>query len=399
MTSERFGRRVSATLALFAALAAPSFAHTMEMKARPPIAVSVAFDEAGRLWRVRLVDGRLAVDRSDDRGASFSVPQPVTAQPEPVAAEGELRPEIAVSGERVYVAWTSPLPALYAGNVRFARSLDAGRSFEAPLTVNDNRDAITHRFQSMQLAPGGRITLAWIDKRDVEQARRAGQAYRGAAIYYAVSDDGGASFRPNVRLASHSCECCRIALAGDADGTPVAFWRHVFPDGARDHALARVAPLAGEPARATEEHWKVDACPHHGPALAIAPDGTRHGAWFSQVGGEPGLFYRAWSADGKALMPAVRMGDASAAHPALLALGRRVLLAWKAFDGERTVVDLAESGDGGRHWSAPRVVATAAQASDHPQLVAYRGEAWLSWAAEAEGYRLVALPAGEAVRR
>ncbi|MGE5466123.1 MAG: sialidase family protein [Ignavibacteria bacterium] len=377
--------------------AAPALPAAMS---RLPIAVGVAFDDAGRLWRARMLDGMLVVDRSDDRGASFSTPRKVMQQPEPVAAEGELRPDIAVVGKRVYVAWTSPLPTPYAGHVRFARSLDGGNSFEAPITVNDNRDPITHRFQSLHVAADGRITLVWIDKREGEQAKRAGQAYRGAALYYAVSDDGGASFRPNARFAAHSCECCRIALASDTDGKPVAFWRHVFADGSRDHAIARVATLSddAEAARATEERWQVNACPHHGPALAIAADGTRHGAWFNQLAGEPGLFYRAWSKDGRPLAPALRIGDAGAAHPAILAAGQRVLVAWKSFDGEKTVVDLIESSDAGRHWSAPRVIASAEGASDHPQLIAHRGEAWLSWAAETEGHRLIRLQAGKATQ-
>jgi len=360
------------------------------MAPRPPLAVSVAFDAAGRLWRVRMLDDCLVVDVSADRGATFAAPVRVTA--EPVAADGEQRPEIALgAGNEVYVAWTTPLPEPYAGYIRFARSLDGGRSFEAPLTVNDNRAAITHRFQSMQVAPDGRITLVWIDKRDLEAAKLAGTAYRGAALYTAVSTDGGASFGPNTRLAAHSCECCRIALASDSDGRPVAFWRHVFADGTRDHALVLVGDGEYMAQPATRQGWKVDACPHHGPDLAIATDGTRHGAWFSVVGGEPGLFYGAWDRAGLPLAEPLRFGAPNAAHPALLVQGLRVLLAWKAFDGENTVVSLMESADGGRHWSAPRAVATAAAASDHPRLVAEGATAYLSWSAAQEGYRLIPL--------
>lgn len=371
-------------------------AHAADVKPpRAPVAASVAFDDSGRLWRVRVADGYLVVDASTDRGQQFGAPTRVTPAPEPVAADGELRPEIALANGRIFVAWTSPLPVPYAGHIRFARSLDGGKSFEAPLTVNDNRDAITHRFQSLHVAADGRITLVWIDKRELDAAKRTGKSYRGAAIYYAVSGDGGASFSANARLAAHSCECCRIALASDSDGRPVAFWRHVFADGTRDHAQARVGQLAEdrEPPRATTERWLVNACPHHGPALAIAADGTRHGAWFNQLGGEPGLFYGALTKDGVTLAPPHRVGAGNAAHPALLALGARVLLVWKAFDGERTVVSLQESADGGRHWSAPRAVAAAADTSDHPQLVAYRDQAYLSWSAMREGYRLIPLAA------
>lgn len=372
-----------------------------EMKPHPQVAAGVAFDAAGRLWRVRLLDGHVAVDASDDRGASFSVPVRVTPAPEPVAADGEQRPEIAVAGAgRIYVAWTSPLPAPYAGNIRFARSADGGRSFAPPLTVNDNREAITHRFQSLHVAPDGRITLVWIDKREGEAAKREGQSYRGAALYYAVSDDGGASFRTNERLAAHTCECCRIALAPDTDGRPVAFWRHVFADGTRDHALARVGAIADDEKlpRATTEHWQINACPHHGPDLAIAADGTRHGAWFNQLDGDAGLFYGAWNREGQPLNAAMRFGEVNAGHPALLAVGQRILLAWKSFDGDKTVVSLLESPDGGKHWLPARPVATAVDASDHPRLVAYRDRAYLSWSAAREGYRLIPLAgdAGEA---
>ena len=36
------------------------------------------------------------------------------------------------------------------------------------------------------------------------------------------SDDGGASFGPDIKLAEHSCECCRIALSLDGQGGVVA---------------------------------------------------------------------------------------------------------------------------------------------------------------------------------
>ena len=39
-----------------------------------------------------------------------------------------------------------------------------------------------------------------------------GAKYRGAAVYFAVSDNQGASFRGDFKLADYSCECCRIAM-------------------------------------------------------------------------------------------------------------------------------------------------------------------------------------------
>lgn len=366
--------------------------------APPPLAVGVVFDGDGRLWRVRLVEGYLSVDTSDDQGRSYGSSTRVTQVPEPVAAHGDLRPEIALGRNgKVYIAWTSPLPQPYAGNIRFARSFDGGKSYQAPITVNDNHDAITHRFQTMHVASDGRITLVWIDKRDGEVAKRSRQLYLGAALYYAVSSDGGASFGANARFTSHACECCRIGLAEDGEGLPIAFWRHVFADGTRDHALARVGTLTSEkePLRATAERWKINACPHHGPDLAISADGTRHGAWFNMAAGEPGLFYGTWNRGGRALTPVMHFGEPNAGHPSLLVLGARVLLAWKEFDGEKTSVKLLESADGGLRWPNPRTLAVAVDASDHPKLLAYGDQAYLSWSASKEGHRMISIASGK----
>jgi hypothetical protein len=37
--------------------------------------------------------------------------------------------------------------------------------------------------------------------------------YRGAAVYRNESQDGGRSFGPDINVADHACECCRIALS------------------------------------------------------------------------------------------------------------------------------------------------------------------------------------------
>ena len=119
--------------------------------------------------------------------------------------------------------------------------------------------------------------MTWIDKRDLEAAKKAEKKYSGAAIYYAVSTDNGASFQIEKKLADSSCECCRIAMTTKPDGTVVALWRHVFEGGERDHMIAEI-PKSGKTAnlkRATFGHWKLDGFPHHGGAIARGGEGTK----------------------------------------------------------------------------------------------------------------------------
>ena len=359
------------------------------------LGTSSALDGQGRLWIASREAGPgkadyVVLQHSSDTGRTWSTPQRVQQTPEPISADGENRPKLAfgIHGE-IYVAYTKPLAKPYTGEIRFARSLDGGRSFSAPVTVHANRDQITHRFESMIVDRQGRIYIAWIDKRDAEAARSANEKYRGAALYYAVSNDAGASFNGDLKIADHSCECCRIALALNPAGKPVALWRHVFEPNARDHALAELTPDGAvlPLIRASFDDWRIDACPHQGPALAYAQDGTRHQTWFNLKGDEGGVFYAAASPAG-ALGKPVRLGDAQAAHADVMVDGATVALAWKQFNGSATVIFGKVSRDGGATWRE-RALASTSGNSDQPHLQRMPSGIALLWRTQQEGVRII----------
>ena len=356
------------------------------------LAVSVAFDGEGRLWRARVQDGHVLVDRSDNEGASFGAPVTVNPDKEVVAAEGDSAPKIALAADgAIYVSYTQLLNKPFSGDIRFSRSLDGGKRFSAPVTVNDNRDVIGHRFDALIVGRDGKVYVVWLDKRDKAVAKQRGEEYAGAALYYAVSTDRGASFTANRKLADHTCECCRIALDLAPDGRPVAFWRHVFEGGERDHALMKFDGQS-TPRRVTHDRWRIDACPHHGPALSIDADG-HHLAWFDNAPDARGLFY-ARSADGGAsLSPPLAFGDLAAqpGHADVLSLGREVFLVWKEFNGEASVIRMQASSDAGASWTAPRTLAETGDSSDYPRLAARGAQVFLSWNTVREGHRLFPL--------
>jgi hypothetical protein len=354
------------------------------------LAVSVAFDEQGRLWRVLAGDQQVLVSHSNDLGHTFSAPVSVNSVAEPVSASGESRPKIVVAGGRVYVSWSQPLPQRFAGHIRFAVSTDDGKSFSAPQTINSDLNPITHRFDALTATADGRVALAWIDKRDSEAAKQAGGQYTGAAIYVAESRDGGVSFSANRKLADHSCECCRIAIARDIDGTPVVMWRQVFGKNTRDFALARF----GEPLqRVSEDGWSIDACPHHGGALAVDSKGSRHLAWFTGTDAAPGLFYRRMDDNMLPLPLPLAFGDpeSQAGHPAVLAGAQRVVLAWQEYDGKATSIRTMVSQDRGNTWGDPVAHASTTASADYPLLVAGRGRAWLIWNSADQGLQVIDL--------
>lgn len=350
------------------------------------LGASAAFAPDGSLHAVAKRGEHVVLYRSADEGRSWSDPVPVNAAPEAISADGENRPKIAFAADGTpLVSWTHPLAKRYTGEIRLARGDGAGR-FAAPVTVHRDRSEITHRFESMVVAPDGRVVLAWIDKRDLEAATKTGTDYRGAAVYAAVSNDGGRSFRPEVKVADHSCECCRIGAAIDADGAPLLMWRHVFAPNERDHAIARL-DRDGRPqqvVRATFDHWRVDACPHHGPSLAVAPDGTRHAVWFDERDGEGRVFYgrlRAGRVDGQRAV-----GGERAAHADIATSGRQVALAWTEFDGERTRLRAEVSEDGGKHFRAVELAETTGAAGE-PLVLVHGGRFFAFWQTADEGLR------------
>jgi hypothetical protein len=384
--------RTKAAIVLLLLVATHALGQGMgKMAARPELGTSATFAPDGSLLAVTRQGEHVMLYRSSDDGRGWSAPVAVNAVPEAISADGENRPKIVFAGDGgVLVSWTRPLSKPFSGAIRLARSGDGGASFAAPITVHGDRSEITHRFETVLADGKGRIHVAWIDKRDLEAAKAAKKAYRGAAIYAAVSEDGGRTFKPEVRVADHSCECCRIAAARDVDGAPLLLWRHVFEPNERDHALAKVGagdtPIAVE--RATFDRWKVDGCPHHGPSLAVAPDGTRHAVWFNQISGEGRVFYGRLTAGGVDGQRPV--GGERAAHADLVVAGRRVAIVWKEFDGERTRLRAEVSADGGRDFRAVDLAATEG-ASDQARALKRGDELFAFWRTEREGMRVFRL--------
>src|SRR4029453_12237735 len=192
----------------------------------------------------------------------------------------------------------------------------------------------------------GRLLVAWIDKRDVPAGGKAAD-YAGAAVYYAVSDDRGVTFRGDYKIADHSCECCRIALLPREDGSVLGFWRHVFTPNVRDHALTTIG-IDGKTTgfrRATFDDWRVDVCPHHGPSIAADSQGALHAVWFSGAPGNTGVYYGRLEPGRVAGQR--RIGGKPAEHADLAVIGDRLAIVWKEFDGKRSTLRALRSDDHG----------------------------------------------------
>ncbi len=368
------------------AFAEPGHAHqTGSTTKRAPLAMSAAFAPNGTLWLVGLNEHQqLFTQFSSNEGAKWSAPRVIGAGEDTIAAEGESRPKLAFGPNGwVVISYTKPLSKPYTGEIRMVRSVDGGVTFSKPFTVHQDRQLITHRFDSIAFDAAGALHTFWVDKRDLELARRDGTEaqYAGAAIYRNVSLDGGRTFGPDIKLADHSCECCRIALAPSANGGLAVLWRHVFDGNIRDHAFATIAPRgrsASTVQRASFDEWSIDACPHHGPALAPASDDGYHAVWFGVRNDEPAVRYARLDQRGNPRGSIKVLPDAGAEHAHVQSAGSHVAIVWRSYDGSRTRYSAWISTDEGKTFAHRELGSTNVE-NDHPFVLRRDRELFAVW--------------------
>lgn len=312
-----------------------SFTVATETTGRPTTAVAPAGKTVFVAWTAKtdsLTNVYLA--RRDAGKSDFFQPVRVNNRPGDAASHAQAPAQVVVGPHgNVYVAWITqwdvPGRAYPASNIRFARSTDGGTTFAPAITVNEDAGFPTsHHFHNLAVAPDGTIYISWLDSRardkvlldhpELAAARvasrhaghgmshgaentegemhmhHAGDNLPGTQLRIARSVDGGKTFQPGIVVAEGTCQCCRTGLAVAQDGTVYIAWRHIFPGGVRDIAVARSDDRGASfsaPVRVHTDDWAIDGCPHDGPALAVGKDGSVHVTWYTGVPKRAGVYY------------------------------------------------------------------------------------------------------------
>lgn len=366
---------------------------------QPALSVGATLDPQDRLWLTQIQDGRLTARSTEKGGSHFSPASIVTPEPETITADAENRPKIAVGTDGiVHVSWTQNLGERMTGFIRYARSTDGGTHFSAPITLNSDRQIISHRFDTLATDGKGGVAVAWLDARSRTGKIPKGSPQTQVGVYATVSRDGGASFAADRQVADHSCQCCRTGMTWTDHG-PVVFWRHVFGKNIRDFAIADLS--GGAVLRVTDDAWEVDGCPHHGGGIAADGRGNLHIVWFTNGANRQGIFYRRlasadFSAQGRlagvaAMSPPMLLGQPNnqPGHPDVVAYKDRILLAWREFDGERYSVWAMLSRDAGEHWHTPQRLGETRSAADYAVPVINGHRALVVWHTADEGLRIL----------
>ena len=359
------GIRLSAVLLLSMALAAgcrraPSGPIELAVAGRAGAHVTLAADgdRVAAVWAATGGDGTdiyLAV--SDDAGRTFAAPVRVNDVAADATVGGEQPPRVVLNGNAVDVVWVSKRAGVRG--IRAAASTNAGKSFTPARWISSGDLTGMRGWESAAPGADGVVHAVWLDGRAAsstpEPAVKAKPAAPGGAhrhgavrqdIYHAMWKGDGAPIETAV--ASNVCFCCKTAVVTRGADVFVA-WRHLFPGGVRDIAIARSSDggrTFPEPTRVSEDNWKIDACPDDGPSMTVDAEGVLRLAWptlLEEGGAQRIAIFASTSRDGGATFsPRTRVDGASggAAHPRIATTGAgRSAIVWDELaEGTRRVV-------------------------------------------------------------
>ena len=189
-------------------------------------------------------------------------------------------------------------------DLRVARSVNAGRTWSAPVTPHHDGTKTQHGFASIFPAAGGGFGLVWLDG-------RATVTGGGSMTLRAVSFDVNGAERGEAMIDARVCDCCPLSTAITSEG-PIVAYRDRSADEIRDIAVARFA--AGKWAPPTTVHrdgWKITGCPVNGPSVG-ADRANVAVAWFTGAGGV-GRAFAAFSSDaGRTFGAPIRVDEGDA---------------------------------------------------------------------------------------
>lgn len=184
---------------------------TLSDSARDAIHQKIAASENNVyvVWRNMMPTGSpgIVFRASNDNGASFS--DIINLHPDNNGAD---YPEIAASGNNVYVVWQT---LGTAGDIFFARSTNGGASFETPIQMGDIWGEATY---AKVIVEGSNVYVAWSERTTQENLD----------VYFRASNDYGATFGSVINLSNNPAHAYDVEIA--ASGNDVyAIWRDFTP--------------------------------------------------------------------------------------------------------------------------------------------------------------------------
>ncbi len=220
-------------------------------------------------------------------------------------------PKIAVSGDNVYVVWSSDTAG--SQGINFSRSTDGGQTWSSAILLNSG--SIGSDYFSIA-ASGSLVHAVWMDNSN-------------GTIYYARSENNGQTWSTQVALPTGGNQCFYPAVAASGNTVHIIFLRIVSPG----FDVRYVRSVDGGQTLADDTLLGISLTAQNDTAAITASGDNVYATWGSRVGDMSGIFNYSQSSDGGAtwsdeltLVDGVMRGI----HPGLclVAQGRNLYAVW-----------------------------------------------------------------------
>ncbi|MGF1669303.1 MAG: sialidase family protein [Balneolaceae bacterium] len=273
----------------------------------------------------------VAMARSEDHGRTFGKAAIISETSGVSAAHGESLPALVEKPDgtlvMVFSVKNEEAEFRFAGSVKYIQSFDNGKSWTKPEIVHKSDTNIenSHSFVAATLLADGEVGTVWLD----------GRHKLNHAVMYFSKTNGRKGFGEDYAIGEATCECCKNSMLTDNTGTLHISYRGLT-DGTRDimHFKSNDnGETFTKPAKVSDDGWKIDACPHNGPAMALGEKNDLHFIWYSLAGGE-GLFYTTSSNFGDNFENRIQISDNPVAkHPQVEVFDNHVVVVWDELIG------------------------------------------------------------------
>jgi hypothetical protein len=265
---------------------------------------------------------------TDEAGHGFQFgPKIKVKVPMTLSTHAEGMPKLAQKADGTLLALVEvprPVPeSRFAGDLLYVTSSDQGQTWTDPTPVHrDTRPGTSHSFADLTRLPNGEIGIVWLDE------KRPGQ--EGRLVKFVQTRVGG-GFTDEVLVDENACQCCRTNIFVDTQQRIHLTYRDLLPGkpgeiGARDisHVVSADAGRTfSPPAVLLADNWRVNACPHAGPSVAMAGNDL-FATWFSGKEDAVGLRL-ARLGDSK---PVAMVRSPRSKHPQLTAFNGQLVWVW-----------------------------------------------------------------------
>lgn len=234
-------------------------------------------------------------DATDAFGKKYSIPIPTNT-----STHEEGMPKIVFKGDgtlMVIFESNTPVEGKKWGvtDLRFMKTLDNGKNWTEAKSVIQNRNLeASQSFSGICQLGDGEIGVAWLDTYQNEDTK-------SRPVMFSKTN-GKEGFTKPILLDEMACECCRVAVVGDANGNISVAYRDLSSESIRDISIVNSkvhGKTFSKPTDFTGENWMVEGCPHNGPSLAKFSDFT-YATWFTG-GDQKGVKFAQMNHEGKVL--------------------------------------------------------------------------------------------------